>query len=82
MTDLERFDTFKPGFAAPAHDLSPISTAEEFAIAQLKNSLAQATFWLGVAHSWATEAKQNDDYFTDLWDAIHYTGMAQLRITD
>lgn len=78
--NLERFETFNPVFNNPAHDLSPITTREEFAIEQLKNSLAQAAFWLGVAHSWAVETKQDDDYFTDLFDAIHYTGIAQLKL--
>lgn len=82
MKDLERFDTFNPGFSRPAHDLSPIVTHKEFALAQLKNSLDNAAFWLGVAHSWATEAKQDDDYFTELNDAIHYTGMSQLRVSE
>lgn len=82
MKNLERFETFNPGFSTPAHDLSPVSTAEEFAQEQLKNSLAQAAFWLGVAHSWATEAKKDENYFSDIWDAIHYTGMAQLRISE
>ena len=82
MPDLERYETFNPGFSSPAHDLYPITTREEFAQEQLKKSLAQAAFWLGAAHSWAAEVGLDGEFSTDLADAIHYTGMCQLRVIE
>lgn len=80
--NLERFATFNPGFAAPAHDLSPITTRKEFATQQLKNALLQAAFCLSVAREWAQECSVDDQFFIELSDAEHHAGMAQIKLLE